>query len=122
MKIKWRLYVDIYDTISRTDLPSVDLSSGVCEKKDEIKSLFQKVADFLPRDANYFKDCAVALKTKSIVLESPLCYTSPASEGNEDTRRYSPALIFDLDCTDITIYDLHSLLLESSRATPEKKT
>jgi hypothetical protein len=114
MKVKWRLYVDIYDTLSRKDLPSVDLSHGIITKPDEIKEVFEKIDELLPKDAYYFKAPATTLKTKSLTLESPLCYSpiGVTAAQNEENKKFSPAVAFEPEGDSPTIQDLQSWIEE----------
>lgn len=107
MKIKWRLYIEIYDTLTRQNLPPVDLATGLIVEQAELKELFSKVATFLPGDASYFRNPSTTMRTMSLTIESRLCY--PSKDGNQLN---SPALILEPDSEGLNILDLQGLMLE----------
>jgi hypothetical protein len=113
MKITWRLYLDIYDIESRKDLASIDLDTGSITKQDEIKELFSKLEQALPKDANYFKDPISTIRTKSLTLESPLCFSS-----KDGSQRNSPGLILEPSSDVPSIIDLQTMILEYTKALP----
>ncbi len=107
MKIKWRLYIEIYDTLTRENIPPVDLATGLIVQQTELQELFSKVAAFLPADASYFKEPSTTMRTMSLTIESRLCY--PSKNGNQLN---SPALILEPDSEGLNILDLRGLMLE----------
>jgi hypothetical protein len=90
MKLKWKLYIDIYDTTTRQDLPPMDLGSGILAQESDLKDLMDLIGTLLPKDANYFKDPVATLRTTSVTLESRLCYTK-----DNENQRNSPALLLE---------------------------
>jgi hypothetical protein len=110
MKIKWRLYVDIYDILTRKDLPAIELATGTIKKKEEFKDLIGQIVTLLPKDANYFKDSVATVRTTSLTLESPLSFSS----DNENHRK-SPGLVLEPDSEGPNTQELQAIMQEHTK-------
>jgi hypothetical protein len=110
MKIKWRLYVDIYDSLTRKNLPPEDLSNGEITKKEGIKELFTQVAALLPNDMNYFKDPIFTVRTKSLTLESTLSFA-----GKDENQKRSPCIFLESESELPSTNDLQKMIIEFTK-------